>query len=81
MSLWSSDSMETILKNLVNGLNRQWTKLGHDSRIPSLGQHREGGSILLGSIGSTTGIELLSPIPALAPFGGAGSDRLLLTPP
>ncbi|NJO97860.1 MAG: IS4 family transposase [Pleurocapsa sp. CRU_1_2] len=28
MSLWSSDSMETVLKNLVNGLNRQWTKLG-----------------------------------------------------
>ena len=43
--------------------------------IPSLGQHREGGSILLGSIGSTPGIELLSPIPALAPVGGAGSDR------
>ncbi len=35
-------------------------------RVPSLGQHREGGSILLGSIGSTPGIELLSPIPALA---------------
>ena len=28
MSLWSSDSMTTVLKNLVNGLNRQWTKLG-----------------------------------------------------
>ncbi|MDJ0904060.1 MAG: transposase domain-containing protein [Xenococcus sp. MO_188.B8] len=34
MSLWSSDSMGTVLKNLVNGLNRQWTKLGHDSRVP-----------------------------------------------
>ncbi len=32
----------------------------------SLGQHREGGSILSGSIGSTLEIELLSPIPALA---------------
>ncbi len=41
----------------------------------SLGQHREGGSILSGSIGSTPEIELLSPIPALAPVGGAGSDR------
>ncbi len=30
----------------------------------SLGQHREGGSILSGSIGSTPEIELLSPIPA-----------------
>ncbi len=28
MSLWSSDSMTTVLKNLVNGLSRQWTKLG-----------------------------------------------------
>ena len=25
MSLWSSDSMGTVLQNLVNGLNRQWT--------------------------------------------------------
>ena len=24
MSLWSSDSMATVLQNLVNGLNRQW---------------------------------------------------------
>ncbi len=36
-------------------------------RVPSLGQHREGGIILLGSIGSTPEIEFLSPIPALAP--------------
>ena len=28
MSFWSSDSMTTVLKNLVKGLNRQWTKLG-----------------------------------------------------
>lgn len=28
MSLWSSDAMATVLKNLVHGLNRQWTKLG-----------------------------------------------------
>ncbi len=36
------------------------------ARFPRrLGQHREGGSILLGSIGSTPEIELLSPIPAL----------------
>ena len=25
MSLWSFDSMGTVLKNLVNGLSRQWT--------------------------------------------------------
>ena len=28
MSFWSSDSMTTVLQNPVNGLNRQWTKLG-----------------------------------------------------
>lgn len=28
MSLWSSDSMGTVLKNLVNGSRLQWTRLG-----------------------------------------------------
>jgi hypothetical protein len=35
MSLWSSDSMGTVLQNLVNGLNRQWTKLGQYWRVPN----------------------------------------------
>jgi Insertion element 4 transposase N-terminal len=35
MSLWSSDSMGTVLKNLVNGLSRQWTKLGQYWRMPN----------------------------------------------
>lgn len=35
MSLWSSDSMSSVLQNLVNGLNRQWTKLGERWRTPS----------------------------------------------
>jgi Insertion element 4 transposase N-terminal/Transposase DDE domain len=35
MSLWSNDSMGTVLKNLVNGLNRQWTKLGKYWRVPN----------------------------------------------
>lgn len=35
MSLWSSDSMTTVLKNLVNGLSRQWTKLGKYWRVPN----------------------------------------------
>ncbi len=35
MSLWSSDSMTSALQNLVNGLNRQWTKLGERWKIPS----------------------------------------------
>lgn len=34
MSYWSSDSMTTVLKNLVNGLNRQWTKLGQSWKTP-----------------------------------------------
>ncbi len=34
MSLWSSDSMGTVLQNLVNGLNRQWTKLGQYWKTP-----------------------------------------------
>ena len=40
--------------------------VGAISWCASLGQHREGGIILLGSIGSTPEIEFLSPIPALA---------------
>ena len=35
MSLWSSDSMATVLKNLVSGLSRQWTKLGKYWRVRS----------------------------------------------
>ena len=35
MSLWSNDSMGTVLKNLVNGLSRQWTKLGKYWRVPN----------------------------------------------
>lgn len=35
MSLWSSDSMGAVLKNLVNGLSRQWTKLGQYWKVPN----------------------------------------------
>ncbi len=35
MNLWSSDSMRTVLKNLVKGLRTQWLKLGLYWRIPS----------------------------------------------
>ncbi|WP_445253157.1 transposase domain-containing protein [Nostoc sp. 106C] len=28
MNIWSSDSMRTVLKNLVKGLRTQWLKLG-----------------------------------------------------
>ncbi len=47
MSLWSSDSMATVLQNLVNGLNRQWKKLGHDSRVPLLRKPQQGRSSIL----------------------------------
>ena len=35
MSLWSNDSMSSVLKNLVNGLNRGWTKLGQYWKTPT----------------------------------------------
>ena len=35
MSVWSSDSMGSVLKNLVNGLSRQWTKLGQYWQVPN----------------------------------------------
>jgi hypothetical protein len=35
MSFWSSDSMGTVLDNLVSGLNRQWTKLGQYWKMPT----------------------------------------------
>jgi len=35
MSIWSSDSMRTVLKNLVKGLRMQWLKLGQYWRVPN----------------------------------------------
>lgn len=35
MSIWSSDSMRTVLKNLVKGLRTQWLRLGQYWRVPS----------------------------------------------
>ena len=35
MNLWASDAMGTVLKNLVSGLSRQWTKLGQDWKLPT----------------------------------------------
>jgi len=35
MNLWSLDSMRTVLKNLVNGLSRQWTLLGQYWQVPN----------------------------------------------
>lgn len=35
MSLWSNDSMSSVLKNLVNGLSRGWTKLGKYWKVPN----------------------------------------------
>ena len=35
MSIWSSDSMRTVLKNLVKGLRIQWLTVGQYWRAPS----------------------------------------------
>jgi hypothetical protein len=35
MSLWSSDSMRTVLKNLVKGLRTQWLRLGEYWQVPT----------------------------------------------
>src|SRR4028118_1900587 len=35
MSLWSSVSMRTVLKNLVNGFSRKWIQLGEHWQVPS----------------------------------------------
>lgn len=35
MSLWSSDSMRTVLKNLVKGLRTQWLRLAQFWQVPS----------------------------------------------
>ena len=34
MSLWSSASMKTVLKNLVDGLSEAWVKVGQYWRVP-----------------------------------------------
>jgi hypothetical protein len=33
MSLWSKDSMRDVLKNLIDGLNKAWVKIGKNWRI------------------------------------------------
>ena len=33
MSLWSKDSMRDLLKNLIDGLNEAWVKIGNNWRI------------------------------------------------
>ena len=32
-SLWSKDSMRDVLKNLIDGLNEAWVKIGNNWRI------------------------------------------------
>ena len=34
MSLWSKDSMRDVLKNLIDGLNEGWIKIGKYWRFP-----------------------------------------------
>ena len=35
MNLWSSDAMRDVLRNLVNGLSREWTRLGKYWKVPT----------------------------------------------
>jgi hypothetical protein len=35
MNLWSLDAMGDVLKNLVNGLSREWTRLGQYWKVPT----------------------------------------------
>lgn len=41
MSLWSSMSMRTVLKNLVNGLSQKWMQLGQYWQAPNSGSISE----------------------------------------
>jgi hypothetical protein len=34
MSLWSKDSMRDVLKNLIDGLNEVWLKMGKYCKTP-----------------------------------------------
>jgi len=34
MSLWSKDSMRDVLKNLIDGFNEAWIKIGKYWRFP-----------------------------------------------
>lgn len=34
MSLWSSDSMRAVLKNLVDGLSEAWIRVGRYWKVP-----------------------------------------------
>ncbi|MBN3925413.1 MAG: transposase domain-containing protein [Nostoc sp. NMS4] len=35
MSLWSRDSMQDVLKNLIDGMSETWVKVGKYWRVPS----------------------------------------------
>lgn len=35
MNLWSSDAIGDVLKNLVNGLSKEWTRLGQYWKVPT----------------------------------------------
>ena len=38
MSLWSSASMRTVLKNLVNGLSQKWIQVAEYWQVPNSGE-------------------------------------------
>jgi len=68
MSLWSNDSMTTVLKNLVNGLSRQWTKLGKYWRVPNsasitLARQRVGCRVMSQLFARTVGVRATQETP------------------
>lgn len=78
MSLWSSDAMGTVLKNLVNGLSRQWTKLGQYWKVPnssSISAARQRvGCRVMSQLSLASSATISYPRNAWSLFGGIASD-------
>jgi len=69
MSLWSKDSMRDVLKNLIDGLNEAWVKIGNNWRIlckSSITQPRQ--RLGAGAIGSLFH-QLVRPMPTVKTIG------------
>ena len=88
MSLWSSDSMTTVLKNLVSGLSRHWTKLEKYWHVPnsaSISEARQTvGSQVMSQFSLARVSPLATPDTAGAFLGGLrvmAIDRTLLDVP
>src|SRR4028119_1383578 len=78
MSLWSSDAMGTVLKNLVNGLSRQWTILGQYWKVPNSSSisaaRARVGCRVMSQLFERVVRPLATPLNAWSLFGGIASD-------